>query len=170
MDYTNVKTAAIIGAGVAGLSAARSLQARGLDCTVFERNAELGGVWSDGYLNFGVQVQKELYEFPDWPLPEGTQDFTKGPVIQTYLEDFARHFGIFEAIRFGVEVERVSQNGEKWEVSFKQGNETTSESFDLVVVCIGLYSNKPSVPEFPNQEEFGGEVIHNSRLKSADQL
>ena len=115
MDYTNVQTVAIIGAGVAGLSTARSLTARGLQCTLFERNKKLGGVWSDGYLNFGVQVQKELYEFPDWPLPEGTEDFTKGPVVQAYLEDFARRFGIFDAIRFGVEVERVSQTGEIWD-------------------------------------------------------
>ena len=170
MDYTNVKTVAIIGAGVAGLSTARSLTARGLQCTLFERNKKLGGVWSDGYLNFGVQVQKELYEFPDWPLPEGTEDFTKGPVVQAYLEDFARHFGIFDAIRFGVEVERVSQTGEIWEVTFKQGNEVESATFDLVVVCIGLYSNKPSIPEFPNQSAFGGEVIHNSLLKSEEQL
>jgi hypothetical protein len=25
-------------------------------------------VWADGYSNFGVQVQRELYEIPDWPL------------------------------------------------------------------------------------------------------
>ena len=62
---------AIIGAGVAGLSTARQLIGEGFDCTLFERNAEIGGVWSDGYLNFGAQVQRELYEFPDWPLPEG---------------------------------------------------------------------------------------------------
>ena len=60
---------AIIGAGVAGLSTARQLIGEGFDCTLFERNAQLGGVWSDGYLNFGAQVQHELYEFPDYPLP-----------------------------------------------------------------------------------------------------
>ena len=78
MELESVKHVAIIGAGVAGLATAKTLQAEGLDCTVFERAERLGGVWADGYLNFGVQVQKELYQFPDWPLPEGTPNFTPG--------------------------------------------------------------------------------------------
>ena len=71
MKTDNINNIAIIGAGVAGLSTARQLIAEGIECTLFERNEVLGGVWSDGYLNFGAQVQHELYEFPDWPLPEG---------------------------------------------------------------------------------------------------
>ena len=82
MSYENVKTVGIIGAGVAGISAAKMLTGEGFECTVFERSAALGGVWADGYSNFGVQAQKELYEFPDWPLPPDTPNFTPGPVIQ----------------------------------------------------------------------------------------
>jgi len=51
---------AIIGAGVAGLSTARQLIGEGFDCVLFERNEVLGGVCSDGYLHFGVQVQRGL--------------------------------------------------------------------------------------------------------------
>jgi cation diffusion facilitator CzcD-associated flavoprotein CzcO len=71
VNTNNTNKIAIIGAGVAGLCTARQLIREGFDCTLFERNEVLGGVWSDGYLNFGAQVQRELYEFPDWPLPEG---------------------------------------------------------------------------------------------------
>jgi cation diffusion facilitator CzcD-associated flavoprotein CzcO len=59
----------------------------------------LGGVWADGYSNFGVQVQKELYQFLDWPLPDGTPNFTLGPIFQRYLEDYADHFRIRSHIR-----------------------------------------------------------------------
>ncbi len=65
MDPSEIKTVGIVGAGVAGLVTAKTLLAQGLDCTLFERGPALGGVWADGYSNFGVQVQKELYEFPD---------------------------------------------------------------------------------------------------------
>ena len=47
-DYTRVKTAAIIGAGVAGLATARVLMAEGIACTVYERSDKLGGGWSAG--------------------------------------------------------------------------------------------------------------------------
>lgn len=103
-DVSAVRRVAIIGAGVAGLATARVLVQRGLDCTIFERATVLGGVWMDGYSNFGVQVPRELYEFPDWPLPEGTPDFTPGPIIQKYLEDYADHFGVTPCIRFNADV------------------------------------------------------------------
>ena len=167
------KRVAIIGAGVAGLCTARQLIAAGFDCTLYERNSKLGGVWSDGYLNFGVQVQRELYEFPDWPLPEDTPNFTPGPIIQEYLQAYADHFKISPRIRFDTQVKRLAENGSPgggWAISTESNNDTAEEIFDRVVICIGLYSNLPNLPEFPGREEYEGEVIHNSRLKSADQL
>ena len=164
---------AIIGAGVAGLCTARQLIAEGFDCTLFERNNEIGGVWSDGYLNFGVQVQRELYEFPDWPLPEDTPNFTPGPIIQEYLKTYADHFDISPKIRFNTQVTRLTEAGAphgRWEVTAKNNDDVNREIFDRVVICIGLYSNLPNMPEFPGREEFQGKVMHNSGLKSADQL
>ena len=164
---------AIIGTGVAGLSAARQLIAVGFDCTLFERNSELGGVWSDGYLNFGVQVQRELYEFPDWPLPEDTPNFTPGPIIQEYLQAYADHFEISPRIQFNTRVTCLAETDSPeggWTVSTEINNDAAEEIFDQVVICIGLYSNLPNIPEFPGREEFEGEVMHNSRLKSAEQL
>ncbi|MDX1646379.1 MAG: FAD-dependent oxidoreductase [Longimicrobiales bacterium] len=87
MDYTKTERVGIIGAGVAGLATARQLVARGIACTLFERGEKLGGVWTVGYAGFGAQVQKELYEFPDYPLPADTPDFPSGHVIQEYLEE-----------------------------------------------------------------------------------
>jgi dimethylaniline monooxygenase (N-oxide forming) len=171
--YSEVKTVGIIGAGVAGLATARSLMAQGLQCTLFESNNILGGVWSDGYLNFGVQVQKELYEFPDWPLPDDTPDFTKGPVIQKYLEDFADNFDITPNIRLNTTVTKVGEvngSGSGWFVEHETHGKKERSQFDLMVICIGLYSNTPNMPSFPNIGEFSGDVIHNSRLKSLDQL
>jgi len=170
MDYARVQTVAIIGAGVAGLATARSLLAIGRQCTVFERGKELGGVWADGYINFGVQVQRELYEFPDWPLPAATPDFTPGPIIARYLADFADHFGITPWIRFDTEVVDVSADESGSRVTTLHDGRRESMNFDLVVVCIGLYSNQPHIAEFPQRERFAGEVMHNSSLKSAAQL
>jgi len=173
MNLTNVKSVAIIGAGIAGLSTAKLLLAQGLDCTIFERGVTLGGVWADGYSNFGVQVQRELYEFPDWPLPEDTADFTPGPVIQKYLEDYAKHFSVWPHIHFNTRVTQLQQrNSDKqsWIINVNDNGQQREQEFDLVVVCIGLYSNSPHIPEFSGQENFKGNIIHNSALKSRDQL
>lgn len=172
-DVSSVRSVAIVGAGVAGLATARVLLQQGLDCTVFERSSELGGVWTVGYSNFGVQVQRELYEFPDWPLPPDSPDFAPGPLIQSYLEDYANHFGVAPRIRFNAEVTNIAERdgaGSGWSVTWEDGVAANSDEFDMVVVCIGLYSNKPHIPDFPGRDEFGGVVMHISELKSRDQL
>lgn len=173
MDTSRIETVGIIGAGVAGLATARELIALGKHCTVFERSSSLGGVWSDGYLNFGVQVQKELYEFPDWPLPEKTPNFTPGPIMHEYLADFADHFGVSPQIQFDTAVTSIAEidgPGSGWSVTSTHDGQEKKDRFDLVIICIGLYSNVPNMPSFPNRESFQGEVIHNSRLKSPRQL
>ena len=152
----DVKSVAVIGAGVAGLATARVLLQQGIDCTLFERASVLGGVWMAGYSNFGVQVPRDLYEFPDWPLPKGTANFTPGPVIQKYLEDYAEHFAITPCIRFNADVTNIAERdgpGSGWTVAWQQNGEAQSTSFDMVVVCIGLYSNKPHMPDFWRRQQ-----------------
>ena len=173
MSGTGTDRIAIIGAGVAGLATARQLLGAGFDCTLFERDARLGGVWRDGYLNFGVQVQRELYQFPDWPLPEDTPNFTPGPVLRQYLQDFSDRFGITAHIRFSTRVLRVEEQdgpGSGWRLRIADESGERDEEFARVVVCIGLYSDQPNVPDFPGREDFAGETLHNSRLKRPEQL
>lgn len=169
MDLRSVQHVGIIGAGVAGLATAKILQAEGLDCTIFERAERLGGVWAGGYSNFGVQVQKELYQFPDWPLPEGTPNFTPGPIFQKYLEDYADRFQIRSRIRLGAWVMALtprSDGAAGWTVSIEKGGELHQEDFDLVVIATGLYSNIPNLLDIAGQEEFEGEVLHTSQVKT----
>ncbi len=170
-DYARVRSAAIIGAGIAGLVTAKTLLAQGIACTVLEQKTSVGGVWADGYINFGVQLQKELFEFPDWPLKEDVPQFTPGPIFQQYLDDYADHFAIRPHIRFDTTVNHVEPIGEqtspRWRVKYCQAGEHGSKDFDLVVVCTGLYSNIPYLPKFPGQEDYQGKVHHVSEIKAA---
>lgn len=173
MTPDQVKRAGIIGAGVAGLATARTLLAQGIDCVIFERGDRLGGVWADGYVNFGVQVQKELYQFPDWPLPDDSPNFTPGPVFQRYLEDYADHFGIRARIRLGVRVTDLKARSDGrpgWTVVLRDKDEVREESFDLLVVATGLYSESPNIPDIPGRELFKGESLHISQLKTSAPL
>lgn len=169
MELRNVESVAIIGAGVAGLATAKTLLAAGLNCTVFDRAERLGGVWADGYSNFGVQVQKELYEFPDWPLPAGTPNFTPGPIFQQYLEAYVDRFGVRPCLRFGAKVTNLRPRGGDragWSVEVEENGARSQSEFDLLVIATGLYSETPNMPEFPGQSEFQGEIPHISQLKT----
>lgn len=169
---TRIRTVAIIGAGVAGLVTAKTLLRRGYDCSLFERADRLGGVWAAGYANFGTQVQRELYEFPDWPLPRDVVDFTPGPVVRDYLEGYAKHFGVWPRITFDAAVTHVGRHpaGGGWRVVYTRHGDTLSADFDFVVVCTGLYSNKPHLPNFPGQDAFTGDILHISELTDGSRL
>ena len=173
MAFDAIGRVAIIGAGVAGLGTAKILLAEGKDCQVFDRAAHLGGIWADGYVNFGVQAPKELYEFPDWPLPPEVPSFTPGPVFQRYLEDYVDHFGIRPHLRLGTPVTSLAPRPDGapgWRLHHEGVEGPKSEDFDLVVVATGLYSNRPNLPEVPGRDAFQGEVWHNSEIKTHDPL
>lgn len=163
---------AIIGAGAAGLATARTLLAHGFDCTLYERATRLGGVWTIGYANFGTQVQRELYAFPDFPLPPEATDFTAGEVVQRYLEAYARHFAILPRIRFATRVAAITGGADNapWHVHTEHDGSTAEEDFDFVVVCVGLYSNVPHMPTFAGQAGFKGEILHVSGVADRAQL
>ncbi len=169
MDLQSIERVGIIGAGVAGIATAKTLLAEGIECTVFERAARLGGVWADGYSNFGVQAQKELYQFPDWPLPEDTPNFTPGPIFQKYLEAYVDHFDIRPHLCLGVQVVEVAKRTDGavgWTVITDDDGKIRREDFDLVVIATGLYSNVPHMPEISGRSTFQGEVLHNSQVKT----
>lgn len=44
-EHLNIRTVAVIGAGVSGVAAAIHLKGAGLDVTVYERNKGCGGIW-----------------------------------------------------------------------------------------------------------------------------
>lgn len=168
----SLKSIAIIGAGAAGLATAKTLLARGYSCTLFERSPTLGGVWAAGYSNFGLQVQRELYEFPDFPHLPDTPDFTPGEQVQQYLERYAQMFEVWANIRFRTSVSKVRKAPDDigWMLTVEYDGGISEETFDFVVVCTGLFSNKPHMPSFPGQGDFEGKIIHVSALTDRQQL
>lgn len=68
----NTKSVAVLGAGVAGLAAAKTFAQYGFEVTVYEARSELGGVWASNYRSLRVLEPKWVYGYPDWPWPRET--------------------------------------------------------------------------------------------------
>lgn len=67
------KTVCIVGAGSTGIAVAKVLIEDGFNVTLFDREKELGGIWSrDGsYFGLHAQLVAGFMEFSDMPDPKG---------------------------------------------------------------------------------------------------
>jgi len=169
-----VKRVAIIGAGVAGLQTARQLVEAGIECIIFEKAQDVGGVWRENYDDFGLQVPKELYEFPGFPYPKD-QDvdlFPRGPQVQRYIQSYAEAFGLMELIRFGTPVHNLEPLSGKrgWAVKFEREGTLVCEEFDYCVTCTGMYSGNPHLPRHKGAEIFQGEILHSCTFVDKEQV
>ncbi|KAJ3401689.1 hypothetical protein HDU80_005811 [Chytriomyces hyalinus] len=169
------KRVAVIGAGMAGLAAARAFKATGWEVTVFEASARVGGVWSSCYEFARLQTRSESYYFGDFPFPFPVDEFATADQLQAYFEAFALHTGIKDAIRFNTKVVRIKERrvqgrpGWALEVSTLDSSASLTPDaleFDFVVSAQGLYSGAPKMLCFPGQEDFGAPIIHSAHLKS----
>jgi dimethylaniline monooxygenase (N-oxide forming) len=108
-----------------------------------------------------------MYEFPDKAFPASLQaEDVPAKDVVTYLEEFIQEQSIGECFRFGVEIRKITREADdRWTLYFA---DDTKETFSFVVVCTGLYSNKPNIIHLPGREAFekgGGVVIHTSERK-----
>src|SRR4029450_3111482 len=85
----------ISGARIAGLVTAKVLQQDGFDVVVFEKERELGGVWSSSRTYPGLRANnsRETYAFSDFPYPDTADEFPTAEQIRGDLNAYNDPFG-----------------------------------------------------------------------------
>jgi 4-hydroxyacetophenone monooxygenase len=155
----------IIGAGMSGIIVAHRLLQAGVDCTVYEKNAEVGGTWlENAYPGCRVDIPNHFYSYAcaqssDWPSFYSTQ-----PVLLDYFRTCAEEFGVREQTRFRTEVGAATWDDERqvWSVVLRtpEGEETVEHQ--VVVSAVGQL-NRPKLPDIPGIEDFAGAWFHSAR-------
>lgn len=169
----------VIGAGAAGLCAARYLKEISWNAHVFELSDVVGGTWvyteetghdclgnaihSSMYKNLKTNIPKEIMAFPDFPFPEKGNSFLPHEKVRNYLERYCDHFELRDVIKFKHKVMHVEpiEGSSSWIVSVKclSSGLVRTGTYDAVLVCIGHFS-VPSYPNIKNIEQFQGLQIH----------
>ena len=133
------RTVAVVGAGAAGLVAARELLRAGLDVAVFEKSARAGGTWAYDpradadplsrdpgapgavhgslYASLRTNLPRELMGFSDFPLAGrvfagDSRAFPGHREVLAFLDAFAAESGVAARVRLRAEVLRVRPLGE----------------------------------------------------------
>lgn len=157
-----MRSAAIIGAGAAGLSAAKHLLAAGLDVAVFEMGSQVGGLWvyendnglSPAYQSLHLNSENRVTAYKDFPFPDDTPLYPDHTAVAAYLQAYADRFGLSPHIRFRAAVTALAPEGEGWRITLADG---WTGLFDAAVVASG-HQGVPKHPPFA--ASFTGEYLH----------
>ncbi|KAI4978030.1 hypothetical protein ZWY2020_014584 [Hordeum vulgare] len=160
---------AVIGAGAAGLVAARELRREGHAPVVFERTDGMGSTW---VYEAGADASATP-EPPGGPRQRSNLYASPGHAeVLRYLQSFARRFDLHGLVRPETEVVRVSReaSGASWRVRYSrkasggEKREAEEEVFDAVVVCNGHYS-QPHFADVAGVDAWPGKQLHSTSYR-----
>ena len=89
----------IIGAGFVGLGMAQALKEAGILYDQVDASDRIGGNWYHGvYETAHIISSRKVTEFTNFPMPEDYPDFPSGQNMRDYINSFADHFSLREAV------------------------------------------------------------------------
>ncbi len=151
----------VIGAGPAGLLAARALGHAGIPYDQLDRNPDVGGIWdirndwSPMYESAHFISSKTMSPLPGYPMPEHYPDYPGHRQIFAYLQSFARHYDLYRNLELETSVEWIDRDdGGAWRVRLRGGE---TRRYRGLFICSGNTWD-PSWPDYPG--EFTGETMH----------
>jgi cation diffusion facilitator CzcD-associated flavoprotein CzcO len=153
----------VIGAGVAGIYQIKRLAELGVNATVLEAAADLGGTWynnrypgarfdSESY-TYGYSFSKELLD--EWHWKEA---FSGQPENLRYLNHVADKFDLRKHMQFNsrVDAAHFEETENRWRVHVSDGRQLTCR---FVIMALGLLSI-PTLPRLEGMDEFKGQSFH----------
>jgi cation diffusion facilitator CzcD-associated flavoprotein CzcO len=153
----------IIGAGVGGIYQLYKLKQLGVNVTVLEGAADLGGTWyhnrypgcrfdSESY-TYGYSFSKELLNEWHWK-----ERFSGQPENLRYLNYVADKFDLRKHMQFNCLVTHAKfiETGNYWRLRLQDGREMTCR---FLLTAIGLLST-PTPPRLEGMETFEGPSFH----------
>ncbi|EFA74770.1 hypothetical protein PPL_11802 [Heterostelium album PN500] len=177
------KSVAIIGAGPSGLVSCKSALECGLLPTVFEKNSDVGGIWSVSSgkvwdsLHTNLSVHTMMFSDFPWESEWYSKDFPPHTEVIAYLDRYARHFKLYPHIRLNSTVISVYSDGKKWIVesittTAADGSKSevkNKESFDSIIIASGMleYQRPLNIVDI---EKFTGTISHGRDYKNAGQF
>lgn len=153
----------VIGAGVAGIYQIKRLADLGVDATVLEAAADLGGTWfnnrypgarfdSESY-TYGYSFSQEVLDEWHWK-----ETFSPQPENLRYLNFVADKFDLRRYMQFNTRVETAhfDEARDLWHLTSQDGRRFTCR---FVIMTLGLLST-PTLPRLEGRDDFQGQSFH----------
>lgn len=179
-----MKTVAVIGAGVSGITSTKACLEQGMDVTCYEMHNDIGGIWyytehsrpDEGatvYDFLMTNTSREMMRFSDFHFPSSAPAFPRHREMHAYLHSYANKFGVTKHVQLETKVIALqksaghSSDGRWIVVTQRKGeNKKETKEFDAVIVSCGFH-RIPNIPEIEGFSNFKGEWSHSKTFKSA---
>lgn len=155
----------IVGAGMAGMTAALECAAAGIDYEIIDRNHEVGGTWyTTTYPGIGVDTPSAYYSLSRDINGDWSSYYPQGAEYQQYLQSVADKNGLRDHTRFGTEVTALHwvEDRKMWQVHTTAADGSRDVTYANVVIPAAGYLNRPRWPELPGRDTFKGVSIHSA--------
>jgi len=154
----------VVGAGMSGLLAAIRLKQAGVDVTVIEKNADVGGTWFENvYPGCRVDVPSHLYAYSFETRTDFTQFFSTQDVLLAYFREMAEKYDLRPHIAFNTTVEEAvfDERAAIWQVKLRDANGVRTLQAEAVITAVGQL-NRPNIPEIKGKARFAGPSFHSA--------
>ena len=150
----------IVGAGLAGLTAAFTLQKHSIETVILEKELAVGMPWARRHPQLALNTHRDLSSLPDLPYPEGTAAFPQRDAVIAHLRQFSEKHEL--PIRHGVEINSIGKVKDAFLLSSSAG-----EFFAKHVIIATGRDSLPTVPQWKGLSLFNGEVLHAAAFAEA---
>jgi len=170
-----IKNICIVGAGFAGLTSARVFKALGYEVSLYEKESDVGGVWSASrrYPGLTTQNTRTTYELSDFPMPSDYPEWPTGEQVQRYMASYVEHFDFADQVYLNSEIlsAKLDEQNNAWTIQIRHHDENgtkheVTRAFDYLIIGNGIFS-VPSIPQYKGVEGFieaGGRICHTSEF------
>ena len=156
----------VVGAGMSGICTGIKLSEAGVDYTILEKNAAVGGTWyENSYPDCGVDTPNHFYSYSFERNANWSGYFSKRDELHGYFERCTDQFGIRDHIQLNSEVQKMQfdTGSQTWHVTVKrQDGSVDALTANAVISAVGQL-NRPVIPDFDGLETFEGESFHSAR-------
>nr|XP_033508620.1 probable indole-3-pyruvate monooxygenase YUCCA4 isoform X2 [Nicotiana tomentosiformis] len=107
----------IVGAGPSGLAVSASLKENGVPSLILERSDCIASLWQQKtYDRLKLHLPKQFCQLPLFGFPENFPKYPSKKQFISYLEDYAKHFGIIPKFKQSVKVAEFDHVSGFWKV------------------------------------------------------
>lgn len=104
------------------------------------------------------------YEFPDFPMDQKVYnikplDHISGAVLNRYLTDFSKHYGIYERLQFESTVGLVESTESGWTLTVTTPEAQRKVHTAKLILATGLTST-PNIPQYKDGDKFNRPFFH----------